>query len=262
MLVDSHCHLNMRQFADNIDDVIQRAKLEGVTHMQTICTKKSDICRILEIANKYENVFASIGIHPNESHLSLTSEEILAYVSKSNKIIGIGETGLDFFREYDSDAQKISFLSHIESSQKSGLPLIVHSRNADLAVSEILKSEMGNAHFKVLIHCFSGDRDFLKTILDLNGYISISGIVTFNSAKALQDVVRYIPMNRLLIETDAPYLAPEPYRGKINEPSFLPYIATKIGQIMCVSFEEVCIATSNNFFNLFSRATKVQPTKV
>jgi TatD DNase family protein len=260
MLIDSHCHLNMLRSASEIETIVDRAFLAGVQYMQTICTKKSDIVQILDIVHKYQNVFGSIGIHPQEASLKeehLTTEEILKYLNDNLKIIGIGETGLDFFREYDPELQKQSFLSHIHAAQKSGLPIIIHSRSSDAQISQILKSEISNAHFRLLIHCFTGDKDFLKAVLDLEGYISISGIVTFKNAESLQEIAKYVPIDRLLIETDSPYLAPMPYRGKENEPSFLPYVAAKIAQLKDVSLEEVGSQTSNNFFTLFSRASKI-----
>jgi TatD DNase family protein len=255
MLVDSHCHLNMPQ-PSLLDEIVSRALKNGVEYMQTICTKKSDIVDIVEIIGKYERIFGSIGIHPDEVSQDefLTAEEIVKYINSHSKIIGIGETGLDFFREYDFALQRKSFLEHIKAGQLSGLPVIIHSRNSDLEVVRILKDELSNAPLKSLIHCFTGDRDFLRNVLDCGCYVSISGIVTFNNAKVLQDVVRYVPLDRILVETDSPYLAPVPYRGRVNEPSFVSQVAEKLAQLFDVSFEDMCNITSNNFFTLFSRA--------
>jgi TatD DNase family protein len=254
MMVDSHCHLNM--LASEAKKVIERASLVGVQYMQTICTKKSDIHEILDITSQYENVFGSIGIHPNEVSREevLTAEQMLEYINDNAKIIGIGETGLDFFYENDASLQKESFLFHISAAQKSGLPVIIHSRSAEAQISQILQSEMLNENFKFLIHCFTGDRDFLKSVLDLEGYISVSGIVTFKNAHSLQDIARYVPIDRLLIETDSPYLAPVPYRGRENEPAFLFHVAEKIAQLRDIPLQDVVRSTSNNFFTLFSRA--------
>ncbi len=255
MLIDSHCHLNMPQFS-LLEEALNRARISGVDYMQTICTKKSDIPEIIAILDKYDNVFGSIGIHPNDvsQEEMLTAEEIVQYINVHSKIIGIGETGLDFFRKHDFDLQRQSFVSHIKAAQISGLPVIIHSRSSDAEVVQILQAELINAPFRSLIHCFTGDREFLRNVLDCGCYISMSGIVTFNNAQLLQDLVRYIPLDRILVETDSPYLAPVPYRGKINEPSLLAFTARKIAQLLDISFEEVCRITSDNFCNLFSRA--------
>jgi TatD DNase family protein len=250
----------MLRSASEIETIVDRAFSAGVHYMQTICTKKSDIDQILDIVHKYQNVFGSVGIHPQEASSKeehLTTEEILKYLNENLKIIGIGETGLDFFREHDLELQKKSFLSHINAAQKSGLPIIIHSRSSDSQIAQILKNEIHNAHFRILIHCFTGDKDFLKSVLDLEGYISISGIVTFKNAESLQEIAKYVPIDRLLIETDSPYLAPVPYRGKENEPSFLPHVAARIAQLKDISLEAVASHTSNNFFTLFRRASEI-----
>lgn len=252
ILVDSHCHLNMLK--EDLSAIISRAENNNVKYMQTICTTIEELPNILEIVEKYGNIFASCGIHPNEVKEIISYETIMEYCNHP-KIIGIGETGLDYYYQtFDKNKQISSFQEHIKASQNTGLPIIVHTREAEEDTIDIISSEMQSAAFRGLIHCFTASKHLAKKMLDLGMYISIAGIVTFKNATALQDIVRYIPLDRLLIETDYPYLAPVPMRGKQNEPAFVKYVAEKIAEIKETTLETVANATSENFMSLFTKA--------
>jgi TatD DNase family protein len=256
MLVDSHCHLDFPDFIDDMDGVIARADEAGVKHMLSICTHVTKFEQVLAIARRYENIFCTVGIHPHnaEDEPEVTPEDLIRLASH-NKVIGFGETGLDFhYNKSPSDIQKRQFKSHIEASRKTGLPLIVHTRNADDDMARILKQESSIGMFSGLLHCFSSSRELAETAINLGFYLSISGIITFKKADDLREIVRETPLNRLLIETDAPYLAPVPMRGRVNEPAFTRYTAEKVAEIKGLSVEEVAYATTENFFTLFSEA--------
>ncbi len=256
MLVDSHCHLDFPDFEDDMDDIVARAGEAGVSHMLSICTHVTKFDPVLAVAEQYDNIFCTVGIHPHNAakEPEVTAEHLIR-MARNDKVIGFGETGLDFF--YDKsprDLQKSQFKVHIEAAREAGLPLVVHTRDADEDMAEILKEETGKGAFSGLLHCFSSSRDLAETALDLGLYLSISGIVTFNKADELREIVKEAPLDRLLVETDAPYLAPVPKRGKRNEPAFTRHTAEKIAEIKEISFEEVATATTDNFFNLFSKA--------
>lgn len=265
MLIDSHCHLNLIADLDDLDSFIKRAEENNVKYMQTICTKLEDLPSILGISEKYPNVFASAGVHPCEIGLSrdasnnhssnakkLTIEIVNA--TAHHKIIGIGETGLDYYRQsYDKKLQKDFFEAHIHAAQSTKLPIIVHTREAESDTIDILTSEMKNANFYGLIHCFTSSKDLAKKMLDIGLYISMSGIITFKNSVALQEIARYVPLDRLLIETDSPYLAPTPMRGKRNEPAYVRYVAEKIAELTMMDFAEVANVTTQNFMNLFTK---------
>ncbi|WP_341788784.1 MULTISPECIES: TatD family hydrolase [unclassified Rickettsia] len=280
MLIDSHCHLNLLKDVE-IDNIIKQAIENNVQYMQTICTKLDDFPVILEIAEKYKNIFASVGVHPcevnKERHCEALqvlwqSQEILMRLPRQGfafprndattiieltnhpKIIGIGETGLDYYHEpYDKKLQKNFLLHHIEAAATTKLPLIVHTREADHDTIDILTSEMRNNKFPGLIHCFTSSKKLAEKMLDIGLYISMSGIITFKNATDLQEIVKYVPLDRLLIETDAPYLAPTPMRGKQNEPAFVRYVAEKVAELKNIPSKEVANATTNNFKTLFSK---------
>ena len=259
MLVDSHCHLDFPDFEDDMDDIVARAGEAGVSHMLSICTHVTKFDPVLAVAEQYDNIFCTVGIHPHNAakEPEVTAEHLIR-MARNDKVIGFGETGLDFF--YDKsprDLQKSQFKVHIEAAREAGLPLVVHTRDADEDMAEILKEETGKGAFSGLLHCFSSSRDLAETALDLGLYLSISGIVTFNKADELRKIVKEAPLDRLLVETDAPYLAPVPKRGKRNEPAFTRHIAEKIAEIKEISFEEVATATTDNFFNLFSKAKPI-----
>lgn len=260
IIVDSHCHLDMLSEHDLLDNIIERAKNNGVKYMQTICVRLEDFDNILSIANNYPNVYASLGVHPNEVQKEqIVTSEYLINHSKHQKVIGLGETGLDYYRCETAQqrlAQAESFVSHIRTSQANNLPVIIHTREAESDTIHILKEHMKIKPFPALIHCFTASKDFAREVLDLGLYISISGIVTFKNATDLQDIVKYIPANRLLVETDAPYLAPVPYRGKTNEPSFTKHVLDYIAELQNISSEQMAEITTRNFFELFTKAVQ------
>ena len=254
--IDSHCHLDFPDFEAELDAIIERARSLGVTHMTTIGTTLKKIDRVIQIAESYPFIYASAGIHPHdaEAEFDVTYDD-LAKLAKHPKVIGIGETGLDYFYEHSpKDKQQELFRLHIQVARDFGLPLIVHTRDADHDCLRILQEEMQKGAFKGLIHCFTASQDFAMEVLKLGFYISISGIVTFKKATDLHESVRNIPLNRLLIETDSPYLAPIPHRGKRNEPSFVIHVAEAIAELKDCSLPEVAQVTTQNYFDLFQKA--------
>ena len=257
MLVDSHCHLDFEvlDFSTTLDNAIKN----DVAILQTICTKIKDFNTILEIAGRSERVLCSVGNHPlnlKEEGL-VKAEEIIDFCSHP-KVIGIGETGLDYHYDNSPDKklQQQSFEEHIKASQETGLPLIVHARDADSDIISIMKSLYKQKNFKAVIHCFTGGKELAYGALDLGFYISASGIVTFKNAKEIQKIFSEIPLDRILIETDAPYLAPVPHRGKTNEPAFLKHTAKFLANLRQMTYDEIAKATTENFFRLFDKATK------
>lgn len=257
MLVDSHCHLDYEVFLEDFSQMLARAKDNDVRLMQSICTKIADFPKIKKLIESYPQIYGSIGIHPHEvdEHPETSVEDLLEY-TKHPKIIGVGETGLDLYYNHSkTEKQQEYFIRHIEVAIKSKLPLIIHTRNADDLTIEILSDYK---HFTGLIHCFSSDSlDFAKKCLDIGLYISISGIVTFKKSVALQEIVKYVPLDRLIVETDSPYLAPEPYRGKRNEPSFVKKIAETIAQLKQIDYEMIENQTTDNFFKLFNKVKMI-----
>jgi TatD DNase family protein len=254
MIIDSHCHLDYPALYDQLDKVINRAKINDVKYLLTICTTLESFEKIKLIITKYKNVYASFGIHPHETEnfLNVNLDYILKVKKKYDKIIGIGETGLDFYYNHsDKNIQKKSFIEHIKASQELDIPVIVHSRNAENETYDILKNEKKNLDFKVLIHCFTGSKDFAKKLIDIGCYISVSGIITFKNSTDLADTVSEIPSSNLLVETDSPYLSPMPFRGKSNEPSYIIHTVKKLSEIKKISKEEVIKKTCENFIKLF-----------
>ena len=255
MIVDSHCHLDYLNLNNQLSDIIKRADLNKVKYLLTICTTLKSFEAIKLITEKYKNIFGTFGIHPHETKnfLNVNKNFILNSQKLSKKIIGIGETGLDFYYNYsEKDIQKKSFVQHIEAASELNIPIIVHSRAAENDTYEILKSEKKNSKLKVLIHCFTGSKSFAKKLLDIDCYISVSGIITFKKAEELAAVVSSIPMENLLVETDSPYLAPMPFRGRDNEPSYIIHTIKRLSEIKKLSIESIALNTSNNFMNLFN----------
>ena len=255
MIVDSHCHLDFSELFNQLNEVIHRAENNQVKCFLTICTTLESFERIKLIINKYKNIYGTFGIHPHETKkfTNVDSKFILDLKKKYKKVIGIGETGLDFYYNYsDKKIQIKSFIEHIHAASELNIPIIVHSRNAEIDTYEIIKSEIKNSNLKVLIHCFTGSKDFAKKLLDLNCYISLSGIITFKNSAELADTASYIPIEKLLVETDSPYLAPLPYRGKTNEPSYIIQTIEKLSKIKKISKESVIENTTKNFKELFS----------
>ncbi len=256
MLVDSHCHLNFEQLSSDLDGVVARAKNSGVDYMLTIGTKLREFDQVLGIAERYDNIYCTVGIHPHEAEeegMDVT-EEKLVELAAHPKVVGIGETGLDYFYEHSPRQEQIhSFRTHIAAARKLQLPLIVHTRDADDDTVSILQDEYAKGAFPAVIHCFSSGWQVAEKSIKMGFYISISGIVTFNSAKELQGHVRQIPIDRLLVETDAPYLAPVPKRGKSNEPAYVAHTAAKVAELKGLEPDILATRTTDNFFNLFSK---------
>jgi TatD DNase family protein len=257
-IVDTHCHLDLiEKQGIGFDEIIQNSLQNDVKILQTICTRVTEIERLLDYTKRHDFIYASLGIHPCNvvEQPKITSEEILGICKKNPKIIGLGETGLDYYHDKSAiDLQKKSFIEHIKASQENHLPVIIHSRDSDSDMMEILESEQKNANFPALLHCFSSSKELAKKALDLGILISISGIVTFKNAAQLQEIVKFLPLESLLVETDSPYLAPVPFRGKINQPSFTKYVVEFIAQLKGVKAEEVAGQTTKNFFRIFKRA--------
>ncbi len=259
MLVDSHCHLDYleREGAD-LTELVDRAGRAGIETMVTICTKVSEFDTILGIAERFDNVFCSVGIHPHEadSEPDVTAEQLIEF-AKHPKVIGIGETGLDYFYEHSArEAQKKSFRAHITAARETGLPLIVHTRDADEDTCAILEEEMAIGAYPGVIHCFSSSQQLAERSVEIGFAISISGILTFKSAQAVRDAVETVPLNALLVETDAPYLAPVPKRGKKNEPAFVVHTAEHLATLKGVGRETLAQTTTDNFYRLFSKAQR------
>ena len=255
MIADSHCHLDYLNLYDQLDEVIKRANFNNVKYLLTICTTLESFERIKVIIEKYKNIYGTFGIHPHEAekYLQIDSKFILNIKKKYSKIIGIGETGLDFYYNHsDKKIQKKSFIEHINAASELNVPIIVHSRNAENDTYEILKSESRNSNLKVLMHCFTGTKDFAKKLIDLNFSISVSGIITFKKSDELAATISSIPIENLLVETDSPYLAPSPHRGKDNEPSYIIHTIKRLSEIKKLSSESVITNTTNNFIKLFN----------
>lgn len=257
MLVDSHCHLDFPAYAADLDAVLARAADAGVGTIQTICTRLTEFDPVLALAEAHENIWCSVGVHPHHVAEEPRFEAAhLVRLAQHPKVIGIGETGLDFHYDYSPrDAQEAAFRSHIEAARETGLPLIVHTRSADEATNAILREAAAEGPVSGVIHCFTAGRSVAETALALGFYISLSGIITFKKADELREIAREIPLDRLLVETDAPYLAPTPHRGKRNEPGFVKYTADLVANLRGVSSDELARRTSENFFRLFSKSS-------
>ena len=256
MIIDSHCHLEYEPLSLELNNTISRANEDGVKYLLTISTTDKSLKKILKITSDFNCVYGTYGIHPHEAknHKNIKSKEIIDKIKLSKKIIGIGETGLDFYYNHSEKEDQInSFEEHIEAAQSSSLPLIVHTRSAEKETLEILKSKKKEKDFKILIHCFTGSQDFAFKLLDLNSYISASGVVTFKKSVELANTFKEIPNNRILVETDAPYLAPVPLRGKTNEPCYIIHTVKFLSNLKKISFEDFSEITTNNFFKLFGK---------
>lgn len=256
MLVDSHCHLNFEQLSSELDAVVARAADAGVGHMLTIGTKLREFDAVRAIAEAYPNIHCSVGVHPHEAESEadeVTTAKLIS-LTQHPKVVALGETGLDYYYEHaPRDLQKKSFRIHIATARETGLPLIVHTRNADRDTIDILREEYEKGPFTGVIHCFSSGWEVAEKSMEIGFYISISGIVTFKAAGDLRDHVAKIPVEKLLVETDSPYLAPVPKRGKSNEPSFVTHTAAKVAEIKGLDPDQLAAITTNNFFNLFNK---------
>ncbi len=258
MLVDSHCHLDYLQRDEDLTEVVARARAAGVTTLVTICTKLSEFGAVRGIAERFDGVFCSVGVHPHEAGPEgLEGPARLVELAAHEKVVGIGETGLDYYYEHSSrEAQKTSFRAHIEASRQTGLPLIVHTRDADADTVDLLREEYGRGAFPGVIHCFTAGPRVAEAALELGFSISLAGIVTFKNADALRATVRDIPLERLLVETDSPYLAPVPKRGKRNEPAYVLHVAEALAEQRGIGLEALAEITSDNFFRLFAKAER------
>ena len=252
-MIDSHCHLDHEPLFSDLSNVIKRSKAVGIKKLLTISTSLESFGRIKDIIKKDEIIYGTVGIHPHETNTNLiTSKNIVENFNENPKIIGIGETGLDFYyNNSDKDKQIKSFNEHIEASIETKAPLIIHSRNAEKDTFEILENYK-NENLKILMHCFTGSRIFAEKLLSLNAFFSASGIITFKNSIELQETFKFLPLNKILIETDSPFLTPVPNRGKKNEPSFIDFTAKKLSEIKKITKSELVKITTDNFNRLFN----------
>lgn len=255
MLIDSHCHLDFPDFAGELDALIVRARAADVGRMVTISTRVGRFAQILDIVESHAPVYCSVGTHPHNAaeEADVTTEELVR-LSAHPKVVAIGELGLDYF--YDRSprkAQATSFRRHIAAARETRLPLVIHSRDADEDMAAILEDEMGRGGFPFILHCFSSGLRLAERGIELGGYVSFSGILTFKKSGELREIARNVPRDRLLVETDAPYLAPQPFRGKRNEPAYVAHTATVLAETISVGSDEIATITTDNFFRLFSK---------
>jgi TatD DNase family protein len=262
MLVDSHCHLDFPDFASELDAVMARARTAGIGRIVTISTRVRQHAQVLAIAAKFPDVFCSVGTHPHNAHeeLDIDAKALIA-LAKNPKIVAIGEAGLDY--HYDKsprDAQAQSFRQHIAAARETGLPLVIHSRDCDADMASILEEESGKGGFPAVLHCFTGGRDLAMRAIGLGHYVSFTGILTFKNSAALRAIAAELPADKILVETDAPYLAPLPYRGKRNEPAYVVETTKVLAQTRGVSLDEITRQTTENFFRLFNKVPRTLAT--
>jgi TatD DNase family protein len=259
MLVDSHCHLDFPDFAAGLDETVARARDAGVGHMLTICTLVRNFPDVLAIAERFPEVTCSVGTHPHSAsqELDVTVEQLVELTAHP-RVVAIGEAGLDYFYlKSPAEDQQTVFRRHIAAARETGLPLVIHARDCDEDAAQILREEMANGPFKAVLHCYTGGRELAETGIELGLYVSFSGILTFPKLGALRELAATLPLERLLVETDAPFLAPPPHRGKRNEPAFVRHTAKVLAEVKGVSEAELDKATTANFFTLFSKAKLV-----
>lgn len=256
MLVDSHCHLNfidLSDFDNSLDNVLQAAELNQVSHFLSVCVELEDYPKLCELAEQYKNISISVGIHPNNETEQEPDAEALVQLASHPACIAIGETGLDYYRtttEEAQEAQRQRFRTHIQAAITSGKPLIIHTRQAAVDTLKVM-TEANADHIGGVMHCFSEDWDIAQQAMDLNFYISLSGILTFKNATMLQEVAKKLPLDRILIETDSPYLAPVPFRGKQNHPALVKYVALALSELKGIDYEDVAQQTTENFYRCF-----------
>ncbi|MFC3677442.1 TatD family hydrolase [Ferrovibrio xuzhouensis] len=258
MLIDSHCHLDFPDFAEERDAIITRARQAGIGLMLTISTRLDQFDRVLAVAEAYPDIYCTVGVHPHEAddHPDVTAAKLVALASHP-KVVGIGETGLDYFYDHsDREAQKRCFLAHITAARDTGLPVIIHTRDADDDTAAILDAEMAKGKFKGLLHCFSSGHALAELAVRHDMMVSFSGILTFNKARGVQESAVALPMGNLLVETDAPYLAPVPLRGKRNEPSYVVHTAAFLAKLKGVGVGEITEQTTQNFLRLFDKVPR------
>lgn len=254
-LIDTHAHLDFPQIYPRLSEVVKNAKLHNVKTMICISTNLSKIDQIIKITDNYKNIYFSVGVHPNEveNDKDYLNYNLIKNISFHKKCVGIGEGGLDYHYSVDRNKQRKSFITQINVAQKTGLPLIIHSRDADHDMIDILKTEFKNCNFNAILHCFSSGEKLARCGLDLNFFISFSGIITFNSATNLHKIVKFVPIEKILIETDSPYLAPNPVRGTINEPKNCYYTAKFLSNLLDICYEKFANQTYRNSLNVFKK---------
>ena len=256
MLVDSHCHLDFPEFKGRMETIRGEMAGQGVTHALCVSVSLSKWSGIHRLAQTYDNFYASVGVHPDHAAKDMLTEADLVQRAQEPKVVAIGETGLDYYRQTgDTNWQRERFRTHIRAARETGLPLIVHTRDAAKDTLAIMRDE-GAEQVGGVMHCFTETLAMAEAAIAMNFYVSFSGIVTFKNATALKEVARRVPLDRLLVETDAPYLAPVPFRGKTNHPALVRYVAEEIARLRGIGFEEVAAATTRNFFTLFKRAAR------
>ena len=258
MLIDSHCHLDFPDFADELDAVVGRARMAGIARLVTISTRVARQAQVLAIAERFADVFASVGTHPHyaQEEFDVTAAELVAH-TRHPKIVALGEAGLDY--HYDRSprpAQETGFRTHIAAARETGLPLVIHSRDADADTARILEEETGQGAFPAVLHCFTGGRELARRAIALGLFISFTGILTFKNSNELRAIAAELPADRILVETDAPYLAPGKFRGKRNEPAYVAETAKVLAEARGVSFDQIAQQTSDNFFRLFSKVPR------
>jgi TatD DNase family protein len=258
MLVDHHCHLDFPDFAPELDQVVARAREAGVGTMVTISTRIRQFDKVLAVAERFDDVYCSVGTHPHNAHEELDIPlEKLIELTRHPKVVAVGEAGLDYYYKHSTpEAQAEGFRRHIAAARETGLPLEIHTRDADDDTIAILEDEHAKGAFPAVLHCFTGGRKLAMRALDLGLYVSFSGVITFKKSDALREIARDVPLDRLMVETDAPFLAPDPFRGKRNEPSYVARTAAALATIKGISNEELARATSDNFFRLYKKAKR------
>ena len=261
IIVDSHCHLDFDDFGPELDDIVARAERAGVARMVTICTRIRRFDRIRAVAERFPSVYCSVGTHPHRAgeERGIPADEIVRVAESFDKVVAIGECGLDYY--YDNsprDAQAEGFRAHIEAARRTGLPLVVHTRDADEDTAAILEEEYAKGPFTGVLHCFSGGRELALRAVELGFYVSLSGIVTFKNSQPLRDIVAELPADRLLVETDAPFLAPPPHRGKRNEPAYVVHVHRVVAEAKGLSEAACAEITTANFLRLFSRVPAIE----
>src|SRR5580700_7117263 len=258
MLIDSHCHLDFPDFATELDGVILRAREAGIARLVTISTRVARHAQVLAIAERFPDVFCSVGTHPHYAHeeLHVTAGDLVA-LTRHPKIVALGEAGLDYHYDLSPrDAQERGFRNHIAAARETGLPLVIHSREADADMAAILEEETGKGAFPAVLHCFTGGRELAQRAVALGLFVSFTGILTFKKSEELRAIAAELPADRILVETDAPYLAPGRYRGKRNEPSYVVETAKVLAETRKVTFDEIARQTTENFFRLFRKVPR------
>ena len=258
MLVDSHCHLDFKDFAEDLDAIVARAEAAGVGRIVTISTRVRRQASLLAIAERFPNVYCSVGTHPHEADEEdgIPAAELIE-LTKHPKVVALGEAGLDYFYQYGSrEAQARGFRAHIAAARATGLPLVIHTREADEDCGRILEEEVAKGSFKAVLHCYTGGRELAMKAIALGLSISFTGILTFKKSEELRALAAELPADRIMVETDAPYLAPGPYRGKRNEPSYVVETARVLAEARGVSADEIALQTTENFFRLFNKVPK------